>query len=315
MHRPPDFDDEGLMAEAATPTVARRRVRVALREARESAGLTQQQVADEMEWSLSKVIRIENGEVTIAPNDLRPLLGYLGVRDKAVVSALLIDARIARTRQRQVWWQSPAFREVLSESLRKLIEYESEASRIRYWSIYFIPGTLQIPSYADALMKLYGDDFPDELARLKLDARQRRRQALLNRGGLVELFVLLDESVLMRPIGGAEVFTEQLREMHRLASAGRINLRMVPYVLNAPVTNNATFDLLSLGENDSEGMLLYHENGLTDEAIETKSTTERHRARFDRVWHEALSEADTIDFVRKRIDELEAQGPRATYLP
>lgn len=296
------------MAEAATPTVARRRVRVALREAREAAALTQQQVADEMEWSLSKVIRIENGEVSIAPNDLRPLLGFLGVKDKTVVSALLVDARIARTRQRQAWWQSPPFRDVLGDHLRKLVEYESEAGRIRYFSIYFIPGPLQIPEYAEALMRLYGDELPAEHARLKLDARQRRRKALLSRAGVVEVFVLLDESVLMRPIGGMQVHIGQLRELYDLATAGKIRLRMVPYALTAPVTNNATFDLLSLGENDSEGLLLYHESGLTDEAIETTSVTERHRNRYDKVWREALNETDTIDFVRKKIEQLDAQA-------
>src|SRR6187549_2416591 len=101
------------MAEGDSPTVARRRVRLAIREARDAAGLTQSQVAEAMEWSLSKVIRIENGEVSISPNDLRPLLSYLGIQDRATVGALLADARIARLRQRQAWYQAPEFREHL----------------------------------------------------------------------------------------------------------------------------------------------------------------------------------------------------------
>ncbi|OJF12813.1 helix-turn-helix protein [Couchioplanes caeruleus] len=298
------------MSEVVSPTVARRRVRLALREAREQANLTQQQVADEMEWSLSKVIRIENGDVTIAPNDLRPLLNFLQVKDKSVIAALLVDARIARTRQRQAWHQKPQFREVLSDAHRKLIEYEAEATAIRYFSIYFIPGPLQLPAYAEALMQLYVGEMPEDRIRGVLDARQRRREALLSRVGTVELFVLLDESVLMRPIGGAAVFTDQLRELQRLADEGAIKLRMVPFTLEAPVTNNASFDLLSLDVND-EGMLLYHENGLSDEVIEAKTTTMRHRNRYDLVWQEALDESDTIDFIRKRIDlESAATGRR-----
>src|SRR4029453_14254658 len=102
IHFPPplsvtlDFDNEGLMAEGDSPTIARRRVRLALREARERADLTQLQVAEEMEWSLSKVIRIENGDVSISPNDLKPLLGYLGIKDRALIAALIADAKIAR---------------------------------------------------------------------------------------------------------------------------------------------------------------------------------------------------------------------------
>jgi transcriptional regulator with XRE-family HTH domain len=84
------------MAEGVSPTVARRRVRLALREAREGNGLTQGQVAEQMEWSLGKVIRIESGEVSISVNDLRPLLTFLGV-NRAEIDSLVADARIART--------------------------------------------------------------------------------------------------------------------------------------------------------------------------------------------------------------------------
>ena len=293
------------MAEVVSPAVARRRVRLTLREAREAANLTQQQVADEMEWSLSKVIRIENGDVTIAPNDLRPLLAFLNVRDKNVISALLVDARVARTRQRQAWYQKPQFRDVLSDAHRRLIEYEAEASAIRYFSIYFIPGPLQLPAYVAALLKLWSEEIPESTSRILIDARQRRRDALLSRGGSVDLFVLLDESVLMRPIGGADVFVEQLRDLCQLAQDGAIKIRMVPFTLNAPVTNSASYDLLSLDPRD-EGMLLYLDHDMTDEVVEAKAITQRHRDRYDKVWAEALDESDTMDFIRKRINDLEA---------
>src|SRR3982751_2186993 len=58
---------------AQGPMLARRRLRQALRRARETAGLTQEHVAGEMEWSLSKVIRIEAGIVGVAANDLKAL--------------------------------------------------------------------------------------------------------------------------------------------------------------------------------------------------------------------------------------------------
>ncbi|RSM68447.1 transcriptional regulator [Actinoplanes sp. ATCC 53533] len=294
------------MAEAVSPTVARRRVRLALREAREAAELTQQQVADQMEWSLSKVIRIENGDVSIAPNDLRPLLGYLGIKDKSVVSALLIDARTARTRQRQAWYQKPQMRELLSDPYRKLIEYEAEATAIRYFSINFFPGPMQLPAYSEALFRPFGDEIPEEKVQVLLEARRLRREALLSRAGSVELFVLLDESVLMRTIGGLQVFTDQLRETHRLATSSVIKLRMIRFDSDLPMSNNATFDLLSLDTQDAEGMLLYRENGLTDEVVETQSSTRRHRSRYDKLWQETVHESDTIDFVQARIRTLEA---------
>src|SRR6266540_1852484 len=163
------------MAEGDSPTVARRRVRLALRERREAVGLTQQQVADEMEWSLSKVIRIEGGEVSIAPNDLRPLLAYLGIKDRAQVSEMMADAKIARTRQRRAWWQAPGYRENLTEPLRRLIELEPEAAAIRYYSLYHMPGPIQTPAYARALMAKWEDELTEEQIKYRVDARRLRQ--------------------------------------------------------------------------------------------------------------------------------------------
>jgi transcriptional regulator with XRE-family HTH domain len=87
------------MTAGESPMIARRRVRLALREARDALNLTQSDVAEAMEWSLSKVIRIEGGEVSISPNDLRPLLAYLRIRDRVTVDALLADAKLSRVRQ------------------------------------------------------------------------------------------------------------------------------------------------------------------------------------------------------------------------
>jgi transcriptional regulator with XRE-family HTH domain len=294
------------MAEGDSPTVARRRVRLAIREARDVAGLTQSQVAEAMEWSHSKVIRIENGEVSISPNDLRPLLSYLGIQDKTVVSALVGDARIARTRQRQAWYQAPQFREHLPPALLRLIEYEAEARAIRYYQVYFMPGPLQLPEYAAALLAKYDEEIPADTMRVLVEARRMRREAILSRLGSLEIFMLLDESVLRRPIGGPTVFAAQLRELYRLSTDGHVSIRMIPFSADVPLTNNATFDLLSLGGEVDEGEVLYRESGMSDEIVEDKMTTSRHHKRYQKIWQEAATEEDTIDFIRGQIENLEA---------
>ena len=90
------------MSTGDLPAVARRRVRIAVREARERKGLTQADVAEAMEWSASKIMRIESGEVTISPNDLRPLLAYLGIQDRVRVEELIQDAKASRRRQERL---------------------------------------------------------------------------------------------------------------------------------------------------------------------------------------------------------------------
>lgn len=298
------------MAEGDSPTVARRRVRLAIREAREAADLTQNQVAEEMEWSLSKVIRIENGDVTIAPNDLRPLLALLNVKDKTIVAGLLADARIARTRQRQAWYQTPEYREYLTPSLMRLIEYEAEAVAIRYYQVYFMPGPLQTPDYAKANLAKFDDDLTPEQQHFRAEARRLRREAVLSRLGSLKIYALLDESVFWRPLGGPVVFAAQLRELHELATKDLIKIRMIPFAVDAPLTNNATFDLLSLSATADDSEVLYREIGFTDELVEDKATTQRHHVRYNKIWQEAATEEDTINFISGRIQELEAQTRR-----
>jgi len=295
------------VAEDVSPTVARRHLRLALREAREAAELTQLEVAEQMEWSLSKVIRIENGDVRISPNDLRPLLTYLNVRDKATVAELLAYARVARTRQRTAWYQTPQFREHMTESLMRLIEYELEADEIRYYQVFFMPGTLQTAAYARANLNIYTEDIPDETRERRVEARTRRHEQVLSRLGSLRVYALLDESVFSRALGGPEVFLEQIQALHDLATAGKIIVRMIPFSNYAAVTNNATFELLTLRAGDPSSDVLYREIGMQDEIIEGGSSTLRHHERFDKIWRAATSETDTIDFMSRRMKELEAQ--------
>jgi hypothetical protein len=130
---------------------------------------------------------------------------------------------------------------------------------------------------------------------------EERRETLLARAADVQILLMVDESVLRRTIGGPAVFAEQLRNLKVHAEAGSIRIRMVPFSLDASVTNNASFDLLKLGE----GEVLYRETGLGDEMIEDQDTAAKHRARYDRVWQEVADEADTIQFIERQIKDLE----------
>lgn len=295
------------MAEDISPTVARRQLRLVLREARERAQLTQQDVAEQMEWSHSKVIRIESGDNTIAPNDLRALLTYLGVTDRDRITELLGLTKIARTRQRAAWYQAPEYREFLTPALLRLIEYEAEAVAMRYYSVFYLPGPLQTLEYALANFRtLDEDEVSEEQQQHRADARVRRREAMVARRGQLTVYALFDESVFRRPVGGPEVFAEQLQHLIDYAATGQLRIRMIPFDFTAMVTNNASFELASLDEGDEGSEVLYRETGISDELVEDIRTVQRHHRRFDKIWQEADSEEDTIDFMRTRIAELRA---------
>jgi transcriptional regulator with XRE-family HTH domain len=112
------------MSSGDRPAVARRKVRLAIKDARNARGFTQGQVADAMEWSLSKVMRIESGEVTISQNDLRPLLAYLGIKDRKVVENLVQAAKASK--QRRQWWDDKRYQGMLTPAMRQLVSFEAE---------------------------------------------------------------------------------------------------------------------------------------------------------------------------------------------
>src|SRR3954451_13865431 len=202
------------MTSGESPMIARRRVRLALREAREARGFTQGEIAEAMEWSLSKVIRIENGDVSISPNDLRPLLAHLQIRDRETVDALLRDAKASRIRKQQFWWQDPAFREHLTEPLQRLTAFEREAVAVRFFAMSSTPGYLQTRAYTQAVLNQWHTGLSDEDINIRLDARMRRRDDVLSRS--VTLSVLLDESLVYRTFGDEAALVDQLTDLDGL---------------------------------------------------------------------------------------------------
>ena len=161
------------MADGGSPLVQRRRLRAELKKARQVSGLTQEQVAHEMDWSLSKIIRIESASSGISANDLKALLQLYGVKDPGQVDSLVALARAARERS---WWSK--YRDVAPQSLLQLIEYESAAHAIRQFETLVIPGILQTEDYAGAVIQnYYGEGPGSDQLRALVELRIRREDA------------------------------------------------------------------------------------------------------------------------------------------
>jgi transcriptional regulator with XRE-family HTH domain len=285
------------MAADVSPLAARRRVRQALREAREAKGLTQGQIAEAMEWSLSKVMRIEGGEVTIAPNDLRPLLAYLDLTDQSRVEALLEDSRLSR-RRRPTWWEEPSIRDHLTPAMRKLIGFEADAAAVRYYYGMIIPGRLQTRAYAQAILDYYRTELNDEGVRLRVDARMRRREELLAQDPRPDILLLLDESVLYRQLGDDSLVAEQLLDLLGLIEMNRVVVRVVPFNVKAPPPLFGSFEILDLGGGDA---VMYRESSVSDEIVEDSAKIRSHRKVFEQLWNAAYSEAESARLLQERV--------------
>jgi hypothetical protein len=180
-------------------------------------------VAEAMEWSLSKLIRIEAGTVGISANDLKALLGNYKIVDEDQVASLLALARAGRERP----WQS-MYRDVVSPRLLQLIEFEAAASISRNFQPLVVPGLLQTEEYARALFQQFPGDIPDKRVDAQVEVRMRR-QELLDRDDPPLLFFILDEAATRRLVGGRDVMRRQLRRMTEMAARPHVTIEVVPF--------------------------------------------------------------------------------------
>jgi transcriptional regulator with XRE-family HTH domain len=285
-----------------TPAGARRRVRLAIRHARERKGYTQSAVAEEMEWSLSKVMRIENGEVTIAPNDLRPLLGYLGVKDRAVVTDLLAAAKLSK--QRKQWWDAPQLRDGFTPALRQVVQFEPDATALRHFYPQVFPPFIQTPAYSRALLASFRDELPQNVIEARLAIRAERRERFASRPNRPKFYAILDESVFMRAIGGRVVLAEQLKTLLDMIERFSLRIRAIPLTSEAPVPMLAAFEITYLHEESAEDAILYRERDIEDQIVDDPHQIRRHREIFERLWQSIHDEAATIDLIEHHLKNL-----------
>lgn len=289
------------MAQGDSPAVARRRVRLALREARLALNQTQSDVAEAMEWSLSKVQRIEKGDVTVAPNDLRPLLAHLGIRGKEQVDELVQAAKLAR--QRRQWWDDAKFRPHITSSMLQLAGFEADAEEIFQFTPMILPGVLQTREYADTILASFAYEMPRATRDVRVAFRQRRRQELLARANPPGLHVILDESILYRHLGDRDMHRAQLADLMDVAEKERVRVRIMPFEINVAVPILGAFDLYYLGGSRAapeDNAVIYRESGEQDEIVDDVEKVRRHRAMFDRWWHASHNEAESLSLIEAR---------------
>jgi transcriptional regulator with XRE-family HTH domain len=287
------------MAMQGSPAVARHRLRLALRRRREATGRTQGDIAKSLDWSLSKLQRIEAGENSISTTDLQALLGQLKVTDPAVISTLVAQAKAARGRSR---WDQPRYRDQLTPATKALLEFEAAAKLIRNFQTVIIPGLLQTPDFAKEIFKIWDDDLTDLEREVRLEVRLERRTHVLDRPDRPQYMLILDEGMLHRMIGGYRIFAEQLRHILTEAREGRIQLRVAPFAVPASVNIHIPFTVLTM--DDDEDSILYRENFQSDEIIQTPERVHRQIEIFSQLWQQSLSVDATDRLVEARISHL-----------
>src|SRR6202046_5446819 len=223
------------------PTVQRLVLGSQLRRLRESRGITAEQAAEAIRGSHSKISRMEHGRVGFKERDVGDLLTLYGVTDNEERAALLNLAREANT---PGWWH--AYSDVLPTWLEPYVGLEAAASVLRTYEVQFVPGLLQTEEYARALIRLRSAVSEEGMAR---GAELRvSRQEVLGGPNPPQLWAVVDEGALRRPVGGQEVVREQLQHLIEMADHPAGTLQILPSHAGPHSAMGGPFTILRFAE-------------------------------------------------------------------
>jgi transcriptional regulator with XRE-family HTH domain len=271
----------------------RRRLGIELRRLREQAGLTIEDVAATLECSHSKVSRIENGQVSATPRDVRDMLDIYKV-DREQRDALI---QVAREARQKGWWQAYSDAPVVP-----LVGLETAATQIRQYAATGIPGLLQTTDYARAVIRAARPDLNPQQVDRWIELRMAR-QKLLIREEPPALLMVLEECGLHRPVGGPSTAREQLRHLAQAAALPAVTLRVLPRTLGEHAGLSGTFTIFEFSDPDDPDVV-YLEQATSDIYLESVDEVKQYAAAFDSLWAAALAPRESIGLLASMADGL-----------
>jgi transcriptional regulator with XRE-family HTH domain len=280
------------MSSQDDPLLSRKRLRMNVRQRREERGLTQKQVADALDWSVSKVVRIERGAVRISTTDLRALLELYQVQEEREILRLVELGRVAR---RPAWYRE--YGAALDPDFDEYLSYEGLAATIAIFEMLLIPGLLQTEGYARAVLAANGDQDVEKRIALRM-ARQAR---VMHENGPL-LCCVLDEAALHRRVGGAAVMREQLNQL-RDAIGPRLWIGIIPFSAGAHPSMTEAFHLLELDPGE-EGILFREAATRTVTELEDDDLVAGYRFRFEQLREMSATGQQARALIDKAIEGL-----------
>ena len=181
------------------PTLRRRELGILLRQLRIERGLIMEDVAERAMFSITKLSRLETGRVGASPRDIRDLCIVYGVTDPAERERL---TALARGGKQRAWWQQ------FDLPYGTYVGLEAEAISISDYNPEVLPGLLQVQGYARSIFESADPPLQPLAIEQRIEARMRR-QELLTQDDAPWFHCIVDEAVLLRPIGGPTVMRAQ----------------------------------------------------------------------------------------------------------
>jgi hypothetical protein len=278
------------------PTALRILLGAHLRRLREAQGVSREDAGWEIRASESKISRMELGRVGFKERDVADLLTLYGVDDEDERNRLLTLARQANS---PGWWHR--YGDVLPSWFQSYLGLEASAALIRTYEVQFVPGLLQIEGYARAVVRLgHGRARPEEIDRRV--ALRMQRQAILDRPGPAQLWAVVDEAVLRRPIGGTEEMRAQLEALLEATSRPNVRLQIVPFDAGGHSAAGGAFTILRFPDQELPDVV-YIEQLTSALYLDKRDDVEHYLTAMERLCVEADPPGRTADTLRSLLKE------------
>ena len=279
------------------PTVLRILLGAQLRRLREGKAITREDAGYEIRASGSKISRMELGRVSFKERDVADLLTLYGVSNDAEREALL---GLARQANNPGWWHH--YGDILPPWFQSYLGLEAAASLIRTYEIQFVPGLLQTPEYARAVILLgHAGATADEIDR-RVELRRQRAQ-ILDRLEAPQLWAVIDEAVLRRPIGGAEVMRAQIEFLIEAAKKPNVRLQIIPFHAGGHAAAGGPFAILRFPEPELPDVV-YVEQLTSAIYLDKRDDVDHYAIAMERVCIDAEPPSHTQEILGKLLHEV-----------
>ncbi|MET9452014.1 helix-turn-helix domain-containing protein [Streptomyces cinerochromogenes] len=282
----------------AAPTVGQVVLGKRLQELREAAGLSRDEAARVLRVASATVRRMEMAEVSLKIPYVQVLLGTYGVSEEEADAFV----RLAEEANQPGWWQR--FHDVLPDWFSLYVSLEGAARIIRSYEPHFVPGLLQTEDYARAVLEAgtIGQSSPETVERHV--SLRMERQRLLERDNPPHLWVIMDETVLRRPVSmRPEVLRDQLDRLLEYAARDRVTLQIAEFAAGPHPGTYAPFTLFRFAEPELPDMVFteYLTGALY---LDARREVAAHLEVLDHMTARAASARRTLELLREHRERL-----------
>jgi hypothetical protein len=272
------------------PTVLRMMLGSQLHRLREAAGVTPDRAGYEIRASRSKISRMENGRVRFKERDVADLLTLYGITDEQVLTSILLLARQANAPS---WWSS--YGDVLADWFEAYLGLEAAALVIRSFELQFVHGLFQTEAYARAVTRLGYQAAPAEEIERRVSLRLKR-QDLLTRPEQPQVWAVIDEGALRRPVGSRAVMRAQMNRLIEVAGLRQVTIQVVPFARGGHVAAGGSFTILRFAEADLPDVV-YIEQLTSALYLDKRDDVDHYMEVMNHLSGQALTPAQTARFL------------------